>query len=149
MEEILAIDAEYRTKAAAGSLRRITPKRFNPKHEAWLPILHAQRGAWHFTALYSNIGRAHELGRTQDWVVIYYYDGNHVEGQCTVVTETTGSLKGQRVVRGREAECMEHYTAAPNLASAAATCCFTATKLSGVTEIESMPHSTRNVANSG
>ena len=34
-------------------------------------------------------------------------------------------------------------------ASRAATRCFTARKLSGLTEIESMPHSTRNSANSG
>jgi hypothetical protein len=34
-------------------------------------------------------------------------------------------------------------------ASASATCCFTVTKLSGVTEIESMPQSTRNSANAG
>jgi hypothetical protein len=122
--------------------------------EAWLPILHAQHGTWHFTALYSNTGRAHELGRTRDWVVIYYYDGDHVEGQCTVVTETQGVLKGRRVVRGREVECTEHYATvaeapASASASAAATCSLTATKLSGVTEIESIPHSTRNPANSG
>ena len=41
---------------------------------------------------------------TDDWVVIYYYDGDHREGQCTVVTETQGPDKGERVVRGREAE---------------------------------------------
>jgi DNA uptake protein ComE-like DNA-binding protein len=117
--EILAIDAEYRTKAAAGSLRHITPKRFNPEHEAWLPILHTQQGAWHFTALYSNTGRAHELGRSRDWVVIYYYDGDHVEGQSTVVTETHGVLKGRRVVRGREAECTEHYAAPSDRAHSA------------------------------
>ena len=34
-------------------------------------------------------------------------------------------------------------------ASAAATCCFTPTKLSGVTDMESMPASTRNRAKSG
>ena len=53
--------------------------------------------------------RAHELGRTRDWVVIYYYDGEHVEAQCTVVTETRGALAGRRVVRGREEECRAHY----------------------------------------
>jgi hypothetical protein len=102
---LLDVDYEYRKKAAAGSLRTIAPKRFNPSGEAWLPVLHAQRGAWHFTALYSNTARAHELGRTRDWVVIYYYDGDHIEGQCTVVTESRGALAGKRVVRGREEEC--------------------------------------------
>ena len=48
--------------------------------------------------------RAHELGRTRDWVVIYYYDEDHREGQNTVVTETHGPRRGERVVRGRERE---------------------------------------------
>jgi hypothetical protein len=109
--ELLAVDADYRAEARAGTLRNIAPKRFNPSGEAWLPVMHAHRGAWHYTALYSNTARAHELGKTRDWVVIYYYDDAHVEAQCTVVTETSGGLKGQRVVRGREPECAEHYAA--------------------------------------
>jgi hypothetical protein len=102
---LLDVDAEYRKRAEAGTLSRIAPKRFNPEGKAWLPVLHTDRGDWHFTALYSNTARAHELGRTDDWVVLYYYDGDHREGQCTVVTETHGPLKGRRVVRGRESEC--------------------------------------------
>jgi len=105
---LLDVDREYRESAAAGKLRTIAPKRFNPEGAAWLPILHTQRGDWHFTALYSNTARAHGLGRTRDWVVIYFYDDHHVEGQHTVVTETRGSLAGRRVIRGREAECRPH-----------------------------------------
>ena len=106
---LLEVDREYRDKAAAGKLKTIAPKRFNPRGEAWLPVMHAARGEWHFTALFSNTARAHELGRTRDWVVIYYYDGEHVEAQCTAVTETRGALAGKRVVRGREPECRAHY----------------------------------------
>ena len=102
---LLSVDREYRAKAAAGRLTLIAPKRFNPEGKAWLPVLHTRRGEWHFTALYSNTARAHELGRTRDWVVIFFYDGEHREHQCTVVTEGRGALAGQRVVRGREAEC--------------------------------------------
>ena len=102
---LLDVDAQYRRRAAAGDLPKIAPKRFNPDGLAWLPILHANRGKWHFTALFSNTARAHELGRTDDWVVVYYYDDHHREGQNTIVTETKGPLKGERVVRGREAEC--------------------------------------------
>ncbi len=109
VEAVLAVDDEYRTKDAAGKLPKIAPKRFNPTGEAWLPVLHAERGGRHFTALYSNTARAHELGRTRDWVVVYYYGDDHVEGQLTVVTETRGPLAGKRVVRGRERECLEHY----------------------------------------
>jgi putative hydrolase len=112
VELILRVDNEYRQKAAADKLPRITPQRFNPDNKAWLPILHATHDHWHFTALYSNTARAHQLGRTADWVVIYFYDDHHLEGQHTVVTETHGSLQGCRVVRGRETECLQYYETA-------------------------------------
>lgn len=104
VEDLLAVDPMYREHAAAGGLTRIAPKRFNPDGQAWLPVLHTRRGDWHYTALFSNTERAHRLGRTRDWVVLYYYDGDHREGQCTVVTETRGELAGKRVVRGRAQE---------------------------------------------
>ena len=106
---LLDVDREYREKAEAGALRKIAPKRFNPTAEAWLPILHATRDAWRFTALYSNTGLAHELGRVKDWVVIYYETDALPEGQCTVVTETRGPSAGRRVVRGREEECRDAW----------------------------------------
>ena len=106
---LLDVDREYRDKAAAGTLPMIAPRRFNPSNEAWLPILHTERDGWHFTAIFSNTGRAHDLGRTRDWVVIYFYNYQHEEGQHTVVTETRGSLIGMRVVRGREAECRKFH----------------------------------------
>ena len=112
VELILRVDNEYRQKAAADKLPRITPQRFNPDNKAWLPILHATHDHWHFTALYSNTARAHQLGRTADWVVIYFYDDHHLEGQHTVVTETHGSQQGCRVVRGRETECLQYYETA-------------------------------------
>jgi len=107
---LLEVDRQYREKADAGSLPTIAPRRFNPSGSAWLPVLHTELGRWHFTALYSNTARAHELGRTRDWVVLFFYDDHHQEGQHTVVTETHGPLVGQRVVRGRESECREHYS---------------------------------------
>ena len=106
---LLDIDHIYRKQADADKLPKIAPKRFNPSGKAWLPILHTARGEWHFTALYSNTQRANELGRNRDWVVIYFYDPHHHEGQCTVVTETRGNLIGLRVVRGRESECLDYY----------------------------------------
>ncbi len=51
--------------------------------------------------LFSNTARAHELGTTRDWVVIYFDDGAS-EGQRTVVTERRGPQAGRRVVRGRQ-----------------------------------------------
>jgi len=103
VETLLAVDAEYRRRAAAGELRTIAPKRFNPKRTAWLPVMHTARDGWSFTALYSNTARAHDLGTTTDWVILYYErDGD--EDQCTVVTEKHGPLAGKRVVRGRESE---------------------------------------------
>ena len=106
---LLEVDREYRDKAHAGQLPTIAPKRFNPTGEAWLPVLHTETDGYHFTALYSNTALAHQLDRTRDWVVIYFYDDEHAEGQHTVVTETHGPLAGRRVVRGREAECRKHY----------------------------------------
>ncbi len=102
---LLDVDEEYRQKAGAGRLARIAPHRFNPGGKRWLPVLHTERGAWHFTALFSNTARAHELGRTRDWVVIYFRADHEIEGQRTIVTETQGPLAGQRVARGRESEC--------------------------------------------
>jgi len=107
---LLEVDREYRRQAEQGSLPMIAPKRFNPEGRAWLPILHTHRDEWHFTLLYSNTALAHELKRTHDWVIVYFYDDHHQEGQCTVVTETRGPLTGQRVVRGRELECRDYYT---------------------------------------
>lgn len=102
VETLLDVDREYRSKAAAGRLPLIAPKRFNPQAKSWLPVLHTVRDPWHFTVLYSNTARAHELGKTRDWVVVYFYDGDHTERQCTIVTEARGPAAGKRVVRGRE-----------------------------------------------
>ncbi len=109
VEIILDVDREYRELARRGLLPKIAPKRFNPTGEAWLPILHTNRGDWHFTVLCSNTARAHQLDRTRDWVIVYFYDDHHDEGQYTVVTETRGSLIGKRVVRSRETECRAYY----------------------------------------
>jgi hypothetical protein len=108
---LLDVDAEYRRRAAAGELRTIAPRRFNPEHRAWLPVLHTEREGRSFTALFSNTARAHQLGATRDWVILYH-ERNGDEDQCTVVTERTGPLAGRRVVRGREAECAAWYAAA-------------------------------------
>jgi DNA polymerase (family X) len=106
---LLAVDRDYRHEGEAGRLATIAPRRFNPSGEAWLPVLHAARDGWHFTALFSNTAQAHQLSRTHDWVVLYFYDDEHAEGQHTVVTETHGPLAGRRVVRGREADCRAYY----------------------------------------
>jgi hypothetical protein len=104
---LLKIDEQYRRKAEAGDLPTIAPKRFNPAGEAWLPILHTTQKGWHFTALYSNTARAHQLDRVKDWVIITFHDDQHHEGQHTVVTETRSVAMGRRVVRGREKECRD------------------------------------------
>jgi len=107
--EVLDVDHQYREEAGHGTLARIAPRRFNPRHEAWLPVLHARRGGREYTALFSNTARAHELGRTRDWVVLYYDGGGSAERQCTVITAERGPLRGQRIVRGREDECLAYY----------------------------------------
>jgi hypothetical protein len=108
--ELLDVDAEYRREASAGRLKTIAPRRFNPRGEAWLPVLHTTRGERHYTALFSNTARAHELDRTGDWVVLHW-DEEPGERQCTVITSEFGRFEGLRIVRGREAECEAHYLA--------------------------------------
>jgi ERCC4-type nuclease len=110
VEQLLAVEEEYRKRGEAGKLKMIAPKRFNPDKEAWLPIMHVERNGWDYTVMYSNTARAHELEKTHDWVVIYF-ERQGKEKQCTVVTATSGELKGKRIVRGREAECLRYYSA--------------------------------------
>jgi hypothetical protein len=105
---ILDVDAEYRDRAARDELPKIAPRRFNPEQKRWLPILHTVRGKRHYSALFSNTPRAHQLQKTSDWVVIYY-DGKGGERQSTVITSASGPLAGRRIVRGREQECLKHY----------------------------------------
>jgi hypothetical protein len=110
--ELLRVDRLYRTRARQGRLRRIAPRRFNPRAEAWLPVMHLHEDGWHFTAMYSNTARAHRLRKIDDWVVIYFERDGH-ESQCTVVTEYRGPDGGRRVIRGRERECQRYYERQP------------------------------------
>jgi putative hydrolase len=114
--ELLDVDREYFEKSRAGQLRLIAPRRFNPGREAWLPILHTERGGRHYTALFSNTARAHRLDKTRDWVVLYCDDDGPREHQWTIITAAFGPLRGRRIVRGREAECAAHYSAGPQAA---------------------------------
>jgi putative hydrolase len=106
--ELLDVDREYRDAVQAGRLHKIAPRRFNPTGEAWLPIFHTDRHGRHYTALFSNTARAHQLRRTRDWVILYE-DGTSESRQYTVITARHGALEGKRIVRGRESECREFY----------------------------------------
>jgi ribosomal protein S13 len=102
-ELLLEVDREYREKAERGELQTIAPKRFNPESKAWLPVYDVEKEGWSFTALFSNTARAHEEGKTRDWVVIYWErtdsdEDKQSKGQNTVVTSRRG---GDRVVSGR------------------------------------------------
>ncbi|MCI0426429.1 MAG: helix-hairpin-helix domain-containing protein [Nitrospiraceae bacterium] len=108
VEELLDVDREYREAAHAGRLQRIAPHRFNPTGEAWLPILHTQRSIRHYSAMFSNTALAHRLKKTQDWVLLYY-DDDHGERQCTVITSHQAPFSGKRIVRGREEDCAVYY----------------------------------------
>jgi hypothetical protein len=106
--ELIDVDREYRDKAAAGQLQLITPRRFNPMRQAWLPILHTRRGMRRYTALFSNTARAHRNGKTRDWVVLYS-DNATGDTRHTVITASFGPLRGRRIVVGREDECEALY----------------------------------------
>lgn len=127
---ILAVDSEYGRLARAGRLHCIAPRRFNPSRRAWLPVWHVDRNGWSFTVMYSNTARAHALGKTRDWVVVFIErDGE--ESQATVVTEYQGELAGLRVVRGRETECRRHYHVAGRSRSVSAWAHEMAVRLAG------------------
>lgn len=108
VQEILDIDAEYMLKAKQDTLPKVAPTKFNPGDVAWLPILHTVRQDRHYTALFSNSARAHELNTTKDWVVVYR-DDDKQHGRWTVITSQFGKLRGCRIIRGREDECREWY----------------------------------------
>jgi DNA polymerase (family 10) len=104
ISELLDVDREYRTKANAGALKKITPRRFNPAGEAWLPIMHTSRNGRHYTALFSNTAQ----DKTRDWVVLFC-DNDDTEQRFTVITSGFGCLRGRRIIAGREAECEKYY----------------------------------------
>ena len=62
-----------------------------------------------FTVLFSNTQKAHELQKTNDWVVVYFHTVSEPEAKCAIVTEARGPLEGERVVRGREGDCIACY----------------------------------------
>lgn len=106
VELLLEVDEQYRYLAGVGQLRMVTPRRFNPEGKRWLPVMRMNKNGWSFNALYSNTARAHELDKTHDWVVVSYAPEGELErrrGQCTIVTETRGTRRGQRVIRGMAA----------------------------------------------
>ena len=113
-ELLLAIDKDYRTQAAADTLRKVAPKQLNRLGIAWLPVMRINVDGWHFNVAFSNTLRANRLGKINDWVVIHYSPigsiDNRGDGKVTVVTETHGAHEGERVVRGRENECLTIQT---------------------------------------
>ncbi|MBT8493329.1 MAG: hypothetical protein KJO07_09760 [Deltaproteobacteria bacterium] len=105
---LLTVDEDYRSLADQDRLPKIAPRRFNPDGKRWLPVWHTDLDGFDLTVMYSNSASAHQLGKTLDWVVVYFEKGGQEE-QCTIVTEFRGELAGRRVIRGREAECAELY----------------------------------------
>lgn len=108
VETLLSVDGEYRQRASKGELKLIAPRRFNPNNKRWLPVMHLDRDGWHFSVLFSNTARAHDLDQTKNWVVLFY-ERNGEHGQSTVVSERRGPMNGKRVVRGREEACHSFY----------------------------------------
>ncbi len=106
--ELLDIDREYQSQSRRGRLLTAAPRKFNPAHAALLPVLRTERRGRRFCAHYTNTATSHHLGRLHDWVVIYCTD-KQAFGQWTVITARYGPFRGQRIVRGRERECAQHY----------------------------------------
>lgn len=100
VEELLRLDEEYR--------RQVQRQR--------LPTTSLlTRDGWQYQVHFARTALAQRLHRTRDWLEIHFTDGTRI-GQRTVTTETHGDLEGQRVVRGRELECRQHYRALAQVA---------------------------------
>ena len=109
--ELLDVDREYREKAAAGELKKIAPRRFNPTSEKWLPVLHTARHGRHYTALYSNTAHAHDLGKSRDWVVLFCDNGD-TEHRFTVITSELAACKVSASLPAAKMSA-KHITIAP------------------------------------
>lgn len=109
--ELRGVDDEYHFRAADGSLPRATPLRFDPRKDAWFPILQTERGDRQNTALFSNTEHAHAMGTRHHWVVIYLenHDKGDRHGRGTVITSQFERLKRKRIIREREKYCAEYY----------------------------------------
>jgi hypothetical protein len=101
VDDLLAVDEEF---------RRLGAWQIGREREGFPLAWRAERNGWRYRAQFANTAVAHRLGKARDWVVVGFEDGMQA-GQRTVVTEATGDLSGQRVVRGRERECRAHYLA--------------------------------------
>jgi hypothetical protein len=101
VKTLLDVDREYRAKAQAGTLQQISPRRFNPRNEAWLPVLHTEHALWQFTVFFSNTALAHQLERTRDWVVIYFNTNSYTEGQRGCHGDARNSSRKARRQRPR------------------------------------------------
>ncbi|MCB0322949.1 MAG: hypothetical protein KDD69_05225 [Bdellovibrionales bacterium] len=107
---LLAIDRDFRALARRMQLRTVRQRRFNPMGES-APRLERTVGQWRCTAMYSNSPLAHTLKRQGEWVLILYETQDHCQGYAAAVTARNGVAAGQRVIRGREQECLQWYAA--------------------------------------
>lgn len=88
VSELLDIDREFRKRPRL----------------AFHTVRHGRR----YAALFSPTSMARRFGRANDWVILDL-ERPGPNARWTVVTERRGVLRGRRVVRGREAECLEYY----------------------------------------
>lgn len=105
--DILNVDCAYR--AALDHLPTDSHQKLETAGSLNLSILHTEHNKWRFTAICSNTPAARNYKQTRDWVAVYFEQDEQAEGQCTVVTEHRGPLKGKRVIRGREPACGSYY----------------------------------------
>lgn len=109
--DLLALDQQYREWVAKDAL-------FGESSEMTsVYVLRKSFHGWHFRCLFSQGSLAARLGKSEDWVTIYFNDGS-AYGERTVETAESGPLSGQRVVRGREKECQQYYNEAKAFARA-------------------------------
>lgn len=99
--DLLAVDAAYRERAAAGSLPCIHVNGVAGTPPIDLPVLHVEVGGRRFTALFAEPMPRFDVHAP----VVVYRDDPDGDGQWVVVDGKVDGASPARVVRGREAEC--------------------------------------------
>jgi len=87
VEEIIDVDRQYRREAERGVFRH-PPRRFNPEHQPWLPLLHTKRATSTTPAVFEH-ALAHRL-RADPRLGGHLLERVGAEHQATVVTERRG-----------------------------------------------------------
>jgi len=111
---LLTFDRMYRSKVKDDLLPKDHPEINAPGNQNSekynrQPIWKFCEDGKNFTIQFSDSHRARLLNKTSDWVLLHL-DTPSESYRWTVITSQFGSLKGKRIVLGREGDCVKFYS---------------------------------------